>query len=51
MFLINIVTFFLDGKKKKPNQVQAAAHGKQEVYLDLTSFSLLKNSSEVLSRF
>lgn len=34
MFLINIVTLFLEEKKK---EVQDAAHRNQEVYLDLAS--------------
>lgn len=35
MFLINIVTFFLEWEKK---QVQDAAHRNQEFYLDLASY-------------
>lgn len=37
MFLINIVTLFLEREKK---QAQAAVHGSQEVYLDLALCSM-----------
>lgn len=39
MFLINIVTLFLEGKKK---QAQTAVHGSQEVYLDYPCEGLSK---------